>query len=519
MSTPAIVGIHLDLKYLMPRKSWLNEWVRTLPDYGINTLLLEYEDKFPFTKYAMLRDREAFTPKELTTFLGAARGAGLRIIPLVQTLSHLEFALAHEDLASLREAPDVPTQICPSNPDAVAFVLDLINDVLAFHEEDTFFHLGGDECWFLGHCKRCAARVEKYGKVETWGRHEKIMAQNILAMGKQPILWDDVFWKEPESVVRAGLPPDTVLCCWNYSTTDYTEDSMKQVITYHQNGFATLAAPCLNWGVMVPQRNHTLKNTWAWANRMHESSMAGMLNTAWACFHVPPAVTMLQIAATGTLCAGETVDDDWEAAFYQKEYGISVPRVPEAMEKLGKLWEVTIPGQERPVTPIPYGYMDMVIHFPGGQDERRRRGAYPLDWNEVDANTLYGKKLELMRGLENVAEHSAKAAELEQSYAAARATFEALAAGATRNQATAALLALLATLKEQYAKVVQYHLRGDGNGREELRAALETLSPRLQESLAHFYEPTSAKRLFRLWHEPVLNSLADAPVAAAAPAT
>jgi len=319
-------------------------------------------------------------------------------------------------------------------------------------------------------------------------------------------------------VARAGLPADTVLCCWDYSTTDYTDDTLKQVITYHQHGFATLAAPCLNWGVMIPQRNHTLKNTWAWANRMHESSMAGMLNTAWACFHVHPAVTSLQIAATGTLCAGETVDDEWEAAFYLKEYGVSVPRVPEALEKLGKLWEVTIPGQERPITPIPYGYMDMVLQFPGAQAERRRRGAYPLDWNEMDANALYLKKMELMRKLESAAEISAKAAELEKTYAAARATLEALAAGATRHQATAAMLALFATLKEQYAKVVQYHLRGDGNGREELRAALDALTPKLQETLAHFYEPQRAKRLFHLWHEPVLHSLAEAPAAPATPA-
>ena len=62
---PAIVGIHLDLKYHMPRRAYLMEWVRELPACGINTLLVEYEDKFPFAAYPFLRDPEAFTPAEL----------------------------------------------------------------------------------------------------------------------------------------------------------------------------------------------------------------------------------------------------------------------------------------------------------------------------------------------------------------------------------------------------------------------------------------------------------------------
>src|SRR5947207_2149614 len=99
MSIPSpIIGVHLDLKYLMPRKDYLTGWVRRLPELGINTLLLEYEDKFPYTTYPFLRSPSAFTPAELHEFLAAARAAKLCVIPLVPTLSHLEFALAHDEL-------------------------------------------------------------------------------------------------------------------------------------------------------------------------------------------------------------------------------------------------------------------------------------------------------------------------------------------------------------------------------------------------------------------------------------
>ena len=64
-----IIGVHLDLKYLMPSKRYLLQWVRQLAELGINTLLLEYEDKFPFQKRPYLRDAQAFTPEELREFL------------------------------------------------------------------------------------------------------------------------------------------------------------------------------------------------------------------------------------------------------------------------------------------------------------------------------------------------------------------------------------------------------------------------------------------------------------------
>jgi hypothetical protein len=193
-----VVGIHLDLKYLMPSKAYLNRWVRGLPDYGINTLLLEYEDKFPFQKYPFLRAEDAFTPGELHAFLGAARGAGLRVIPLVQTLSHLEFALAHPALAPLREAPGIPTQICPSNPAAVRFVHDLLNEVLAFHAEDKWFHIGADEAWSLGACPTCAARVAAQDAMALWMGHTRAMCAYVQERGKRPLLWSDELWKCPE---------------------------------------------------------------------------------------------------------------------------------------------------------------------------------------------------------------------------------------------------------------------------------------------------------------------------------
>ena len=233
-----IIGVHLDLKYLMPSKRYLLQWVRQLAELGINTLLLEYEDKFPFQKRPYLQDAQAFTPEELREFLSTARQAGLRVIPLVQSLSHLEFALAHEELADLREAPNVPTQICPSNPAAVAFVNELIDEVLTYHGPDEWVHIGGDESWFMGSCPACQARLAKSDKMTFWANHMRPLIQRVQAAGKRVILWDDTFWSKPEAAGTVDLPRGVVLGSWNYSERKFLPDgNLDQMVrTYQQAG-------------------------------------------------------------------------------------------------------------------------------------------------------------------------------------------------------------------------------------------------------------------------------------------
>lgn len=254
---PPLAGIHLDLKYAMPNKAYLLDWVVALPADGINTLLLEYEDKFPFRRYPFLRARDAFTPGQLEEFLAAARGAGLLVVPLVQSLSHLEFALAHDELAHLREREDTPTQICPSRDEAVGFVRELMAEVLAYHQSDALFHCGGDEAWSLGTCGDCAARLRRSGPVGVWAAHQRRIVEPILAAGKRPILWDDVFWDDPGALERTALPKEVVLMSWNYGITSVSpaglDATLPHVGVYRRAGYDVIACPCCNYGQLLPR--------------------------------------------------------------------------------------------------------------------------------------------------------------------------------------------------------------------------------------------------------------------------
>ncbi|MEI6424994.1 MAG: family 20 glycosylhydrolase, partial [Lentisphaerota bacterium] len=309
-----MIGIQIDLKYNMYEKGYLLDLLDKIKSYGINTILLEYEDKFPYRKYPFLKADDAFTPAELKAFLHKARSNNLRVIPLVQSLSHMEFALDHPELAHLSEAPDIPTQICPSNPESVEFIFDLIREVLEYHQEDEFFHCGADETWFLGTCGKCADWKSEKGIIKMWAEHEKKILDFVIGQGKRPIVWDDIFWKDFESINSVDIPKQTVLMCWNYNITSLRSKSdsndsefggsgelLKQIGIYRNAGYDCIGCPCCNYGQIFPRHSTSLANTKVWAQKSASSDMLGVINSSWACFHTPLQCQLPFFSATAEL--------------------------------------------------------------------------------------------------------------------------------------------------------------------------------------------------------------------------
>jgi hypothetical protein len=498
-----VIGVHLDLKYVMPHKAWLTRWVSELPELGINTLLLEYEDKFPFRKHPFLRAPGAFSEGELRSFLSAARGAGLRIVPLVQSLSHLEFALHHQELAHLREAPHITTQIDTSNPQARQFVLDLMDEVLAFHEPDEWFHIGGDEAWHLGHNPRTKLEVERVGEMGVWTRVVGDTARAILNRGKRPILWDDALWKQPEALTSLNIPREAILHSWSYGHDD-TERSVaklcKRVQVFHAAGHQMLAGPCLNWGVMVPRHSHCLKNTRGWALAARRTNMLGMINTAWACFHVLPPAQSLQIAATGRLTRdASALPQDWFTQQAVKWFGVS-PTVGEAaargIDRCTAFWEHSIQGMDRPITPILFGYMDMLLGTLRDQAQRKAEGTYPPDLWSIDFTAISRRKVEILRTAD-------RAGVLDQLRALERELIEAcdclapLADQATQHRQEAAYLAMAARLKHAHVLLLLDLVSGEVNPRA--RQDWLDLGSELKETLTPLIDPNWLDWLPRAW--------------------
>ena len=136
--------VHLDFKGATPSISYLKEIFPLLKKSGANTLLIEYEDTFPYWgKIVNASALNAFTVKQIQELLNAAKVHQLEVIPLVQTFGHMEHVLKLEEFQSLREVPNNPISICPTKDEAFPLVKEMIDQLMNLHQGHIkFLHIG-----------------------------------------------------------------------------------------------------------------------------------------------------------------------------------------------------------------------------------------------------------------------------------------------------------------------------------------------------------------------------------------
>lgn len=86
--------------------------------------------RFCSGKLSKIKAGNAYSRTELEDLIRFASANDLEVIPLVQTFGHVEFALKTEPFANLREVPESPQALCPSNNSSMDFVETLIRQVI-----------------------------------------------------------------------------------------------------------------------------------------------------------------------------------------------------------------------------------------------------------------------------------------------------------------------------------------------------------------------------------------------------
>lgn len=89
-----------------------------------------------------------------------------------------------------------PSSMCPSNPRTLSVVKSLIRQIVSFHPDIQYLHIGCDEVWHLGLCLVCSKRAaaSKYGKYSLYLEHILTIAQYIQETYPylKIIIWDDM---------------------------------------------------------------------------------------------------------------------------------------------------------------------------------------------------------------------------------------------------------------------------------------------------------------------------------------
>lgn len=235
-----VVGFHLDLRIQVMKLDALKNFASELASFGINTILMEWEATFPFETHPLIPNKYAYSKAEIDDFINHCEKLNIDVIPLQQSMGHMEYILRHARYADQREDHKDVSQICPLEPDLNKKLLtDLITEMAEVHPSK-YFHIGGDEAYLLGHCDKCREKVEKEGIAKLIADHLKMVCEIVVSLDKIPVLWSDIATTYPEEL--SLLPKETVFMVWNYG---WALDRFGDPEEITKRGFEIWGAPAL----------------------------------------------------------------------------------------------------------------------------------------------------------------------------------------------------------------------------------------------------------------------------------
>ncbi|MFH1497529.1 MAG: family 20 glycosylhydrolase [Verrucomicrobiota bacterium] len=282
-------GIHLDLKGVAPSFPRLLELLSLFGKLRFNTVLVEWEDMFPWTCDPRLRGCGAYTATQVRRFADQCAELGLEIIPLVQSLGHAENVLRLPGNEGLREIAHRTDVFHPLNPESARIVQDMVADALTLLPDVKHFHLGGDEAYTFGQHPDCRDFLRDHSMAELYLRQLNPIIDDLAGRGIRPLLWHDEFvaWS-PGDLTR--LAPRADLVVWGYT------GDPRDPATYHYrlpHADKLHAAGCTLWaataykgadgpGANLPDVTTRQKSTLAWAELTPRFDLQGVFATGWS---------------------------------------------------------------------------------------------------------------------------------------------------------------------------------------------------------------------------------------------
>ncbi|MBJ7881660.1 family 20 glycosylhydrolase [Gelidibacter salicanalis] len=275
-----VKGFHLDLRIQVMTPAALKAFATELAGFGMNTLVMEWEGTYPFEKHATISNKYSYSREEVKDFIDHCEKLGIKVIPLQQTLGHVEYILRNSRYSDLKEDRKDISQLCPMEVlGNKALFTDLFTDLAEMHNSN-YIHIGGDETYLLGHDEKCKAKVEKEGKSKLFVDHMKMIAEIVIGLGKKPVMWADIILKYPEAA--AELPEETIFVDWNYG---WKVNHFGDVSKLQGLGFSFWGAPSIrchpdNWYV-TDWPTH-FKNQKEFIPYAREANYEGMVMTSWS---------------------------------------------------------------------------------------------------------------------------------------------------------------------------------------------------------------------------------------------
>lgn len=144
-------ALHIDIGRKYFSCEWIKQRIREMSLLRLNTLQLHFSENEGFTfvseRHPEVMSEEYLSRDEIDEILEEARKYHVTIIPSLDSPGHLGHALRTHQEWLLKDKDGNPAKgaLDITNPDARAFVIDLIEEYAELFKDSPFFHIGGDE--------------------------------------------------------------------------------------------------------------------------------------------------------------------------------------------------------------------------------------------------------------------------------------------------------------------------------------------------------------------------------------
>jgi hypothetical protein len=277
--------MNFEFRQSYPNFENILDYFEELAGYKVNTLLIEYEDKFPFRKYPFLRhEKYTLSEEQLEQLKIVAKSNFIDIIPLQQSFGHLEYVLKHEEFKWLRETPDDIGEVCTSKKAAFELVKELLDEVIDAHPDSKYVHLGCDEVWSICKCETCK-NIEDGSKVRTFIKFVNKLINHVATRGKTPIIWHDMLAGCDEEDIKL-IDKRAVVVIWLYGGSNVEKLIDEWIPRFRRNGIEVMGAPSVRCHDGRDDQNYPvvenrIENIYKWANAAAKFNLNCIISTNW----------------------------------------------------------------------------------------------------------------------------------------------------------------------------------------------------------------------------------------------
>jgi hypothetical protein len=226
---------HLDLKGTRRTLANLKAILPSLAEAKVNAVLAEYEDYVRLDRHPSLAVPQALSKAEVREWVTAAQDYNVTVIPLVQTLGHLQYVLRQPKYAHLQEKTGEPSEACATHPETWPLIRDFLDEMMDVHAGMPLFHVGLDETFHLGTCPRCQARLGGQSRMSIYVEWVNRCCRHVRERGFTPIVWGDIVSTHFDDPFVADLDRTAYYIDWGYQQTGPLYHTL---LTLHRNAIS-----------------------------------------------------------------------------------------------------------------------------------------------------------------------------------------------------------------------------------------------------------------------------------------